>query len=149
MKDIELMMRMRFCGRILYHRYPISMSQNRILLMLKREGSLKQKEILERLNIKPGSLSEIVSKVEAGGFVIRRKCKDDKRSFELTLTEAGLARANAFENELDEMAKEIFSSLEYVDKKELFRILGILEDKWVKVFEIKQPRHDCKGENDA
>lgn len=149
MKDVELMMRMRFCGHILYHRYPISMSQNRILLMLKREGPLKQKEILERLNIKPGSLSEIVSKVEAGGFVIRRKCKDDKRSFELILTEAGLTRANAFENELDEMAKEIFSSLEDVDKKELFRILGILEDKWVKVFEIKQPRHDCKGENDA
>ncbi len=150
LKDIELMMRMRFCGHILYHRYPLSMSQNRILLMLKHDGTLTQKEILERMNIKPGSLSEIISKVESGGYVVRHKCKDDKRSFELTLTDSGTARAEIFEKELDEMAKEIFSPLTKSQKEELFKILGVLENEWVKVFDIKHPPcHTDKGDNNA
>lgn len=149
-KDIELMKRMRFCGHLLYHRYPINMSQNRILLMLKREGALKQKDILERMNIKPGSLSEIIAKIEAGGYVMKRQCEDDRRSFELTLTEAGIERAKNFEEEHEELASSLFSHLASTDKEELFRILGILEEKWTAELGIKCPSHRQKeGETNA
>ncbi len=147
LEDIELMMRMRFCGHLLYHRYPLNMSQNRILLMLKREGPLKQKELLERMNIKPGSLSEIISKVEAGGYVVRQKCPGDKRSLELILTDAGIERAEVFEKERSDMAKELFSDLTEEEKEELFRILGMLEEKWIEGLDIRRPPHLRKGEN--
>ncbi len=147
LEDIELMMRMRFCGHLLYHRYPMSMSQNRILLILHREGPLKQKDLLERMNIKPGSLSEIISKVEAGGYVVRRKCPGDKRSLELILTDRGIERAEVFEKERSDLAKELFSDLTREEKDELFRILGMLEAKWIEGLDIHRPPHLRKGEN--
>lgn len=147
LEDIELMLRMRFCGHLLYHRNPLNMSQNRILLMLKREGPLKQKDLLERMNIKPGSLSEIISKIEAGGYVVRQQCPDDKRSLELILTDAGINRAEVFEKEQRDMAAELFSELTAEEKNELFRILGMLEAKWIEGLDIRRPPHLRKGEN--
>lgn len=142
------MLRMRFCGHLLYHRHPLNMSQNRILLMLKREGPLKQKDLLERMNIKPGSLSEIISKIEAGGYVVRRQCSNDKRSLELILTDAGIERAEIFAKEQRDMAKELFADLSQEEKDELFRILGMLESKWIEGLDIRRPPHLRKGGND-
>lgn len=129
------MKRMRFCGHILYHRYPLNMSQNRILMILKKEGAMKQRELMEHMNIQAGSLSEIIAKVEAGGFIERVRSEGDKRNFELSLTEAGRERAEIFERERDEMARELFGILDDEKKEQLYDILGILLEKWREGFE--------------
>lgn len=121
---------MRRCGHLLYHRYPTGMSQNRILLILKNEGAMKQRELMERMNIQAGSLSEIIAKVEAGGFIERRRCEGDKRNFELTLTDEGRDRAEVFERERNAMAAELYSCLDDTQKQQLYDILGMLLDKW-------------------
>ena len=129
------MKRMRFCGHILYHKYPLNMSQNRILLILHREGAMKQRELMERMNIQAGSLSEIIAKVEAGGFIERVRSEGDKRNFELSLTDAGRERAEIFERDRDEMAKELFGVLDDDKKEQLYGILGILLEKWTEGIE--------------
>ncbi len=106
------------------------MSQNRILLILKNEGAMKQRELMERMNIQAGSLSEIIAKVEAGGFIERVRYKDDKRNFELSLTDAGRERAEVFEREREDMARELFGVLDDEKKEQLYETLGILLEKW-------------------
>lgn len=128
--DAELMGRMRRCGHILHHRYPTGMSQNRILLILKNEGAMKQRELMERMRIQAGSLSEIISKVEGAGYIERVRCEDDKRSFELRLTDYGRERAEVFERERAEMARELYSDLNCEEKTVLFELLGRLLTKW-------------------
>ena len=105
------------------------MSQNRILTILKNEGPMKQRELMERMNIQAGSLSEILSKVESGGFVERARCEDDKRNFSLILTEAGRERASVFEAEREALAAELFGTLDDEKKQALGDILEILLQK--------------------
>lgn len=151
MTDIELMDRMRFCGHILYHRYPLNMAQNLILSILKNEGDMKQRELMDRLNVQAGSLSETLSKVEASGFITRTRCEDDKRNFELSLTPEGREKAEIFERERDLMAKELFGRLDEQRKNELFGILGELLEKWCEGLECckKNQCRNLKGEEDA
>jgi len=146
--DLELMSLMRRCGHLLHHRYPTNMSQNRILTILKNEGPMKQRELMERMNIQAGSLSEIIAKVECGGFVERTRCEDDKRNFELTLTDAGRERAEVFERERSDLATELFSVLDEQQKETLFDILGILHEKWV-VGHCCCHRDSCKPKNET
>lgn len=126
---------MRRCGYILHHRYPLGMSQNRILLILKNEGAMKQRDLMERMHIQAGSLSEIIAKVESAGYIERVRCEDDKRNFELRLTEEGRVRAEIFQRERDEMARELYSELDENEKEQLFTLLGRLLDKWSEGFE--------------
>jgi len=121
---------MRHCGHLLYHRFSGNMSQNKILSILKNDGPMKQRELMERMHIQAGSLSEIIAKVESGGFVERTRCEDDKRNFELYITETGRERAEIFEREREELARDLFSVLDDRQKEELFDILGILHIKW-------------------
>ena len=128
MTDTELMRLLRRCGHKLHHLFPHPISQNRILLILYREGPMKQRELVERMNIQPGSLSEIIAKVEASGCIERKRSEDDKRNFELCLTDAGRERAEIFERERDEKANELFAVLGDDDKQKLGEILGVLLD---------------------
>ena len=129
------MMTLRRCGRFLHHNYPLNMSQNRILLILRREGPMKQRELMEKMNIQAGSLSEIIAKVEASGCIERTRCEGDKRNFELTLTDSGRERADVFEHERDEMARELFSVLGDEQKAQLNDLLSVLLDKWTEGIE--------------
>ncbi len=136
---------MRRCGYILHHRYPLGMSQNRILLILKNEGAMKQRDLMERMHIQAGSLSEIIAKVESAGYIERVRCEDDKRNFELRLTKEGRERAEVFERERDEMARELYSELNEAEKEQLFELLGRLLTKWSEGFECTQ--HQKTEEN--
>ena len=71
-KDLEYVRRLRRCGHLLYHKFNLNGSQMRILLVL-RDAPMTQKQLTERLRIQPGSLSEILTKVERAGWVEKRR----------------------------------------------------------------------------
>lgn len=129
-QDIELLRKMRRCGHLLYHRYSSNQSQNRILLLLHRNGPLTQKELLEQMHIQPGSLSEVVSKVEHCGLIERRRAERDRRIWELQLTEKGRDRAIEFEQKRKETAAKLFSVLTPEQKNDFGEILSILLENW-------------------
>jgi len=53
---------------------------------------MSRKELQELFQVKPGSMSEIVSKLEHKGFIERIKDDEDKRKAIVKITEAGKAR---------------------------------------------------------
>lgn len=129
-QDIELLRKMRRCGHLLYHRYSFNQSQNRILLLLHRNGPMTQKNLLEQMHIQPGSLSEVVSKVENCGLIERKRAERDRRVWELQLTEKGRNRAIDFDHRREAMAEKLFSALTSKQKEELEEILSILLENW-------------------
>lgn len=132
MTDFELMRRMQRCGHLLYHRRGGNDSQGRILRILQRNGgAMTQKELQETVHIKPGSLSEVVAKVEAAGLVGRERHPEDKRSVLLRLTPAGEARAAEMEAQVQELSLQLFAPLSPEDKESLYRILGLLSESWM------------------
>ena len=140
--DVELVRQIRRCSHLLYHKFSLNFSQNRILSVLNREGPMTQKALMCRLQIQPGSLSEVIAKVEGAGLVERRRCEDDRRNFEIRLTEEGVKQAEAFERDREDMAKLLFEQLNESEKHTLSEILLKLHDHWSECTFERRSSHD-------
>ena len=80
------------CGHRLYHSAAQGRTQTTVLHALHENGPTSQKELQERLGIQPGSMSELVTKLETRGWVTRARDEADRRKVLLTLTVAGAAK---------------------------------------------------------
>lgn len=63
--------------------------QGRILTALRRMNSISQKELGNMLDIRPQSLGELLHKLEANGYIERKRSTTDKRALVVELTEKG------------------------------------------------------------
>ncbi|KUI36517.1 MarR family transcriptional regulator [Mycobacterium sp. IS-1496] len=80
-----------------------------VLLVLWEEGSVTVGRLGERLHLDSGTLSPLLKRLEANGFLERRRSRADERQVEIVLTDAGRA--------LEERAQCI--------PEELFRATGL------------------------
>lgn len=80
----------------------IRSGQGRVLGILALQSPLTQKSLAYMLGVRPQSLSELVSKLEANGLVTRRRDDADRRSFLIELTAAGREAAA----EIDSLSME-------------------------------------------
>ena len=101
----------------------------RLMNMLKENGELSQKEIAEKLDIRPQSLSELLVKMESDGFISRRQDKDDKRVIVVALTEKGEEQLVVLRKANREHAEKLFSPLNDEEKDALIAILKKLTQK--------------------
>lgn len=92
-----------FCGHYMhFHGGGISGKAPIVCLLAKQPtGELSQQELGMHFDLKPGSLSEILSKLELGGLIERSRNPKDRRQLTIRLTEAGwekpvLSRQPAF-----------------------------------------------------
>lgn len=125
----DLYSRMRSCGHYLYHRFGREMGQGRILAILSEQKSMTQKELQEILQIQPGSVSEILTKLEEKGMILRKKDEEDKRRVVLELTDAG-REASAACKKQEEQRRHLFDALDESEKEQLNQLLGKLLESW-------------------
>lgn len=67
----KLILNMRDLNHIMRSLYEGKASQKRILIILNDVKSITQRDLTMRLGIQPGSASEILSKLENAGFILR------------------------------------------------------------------------------
>ena len=89
------------CGHRLFHATPNSRGQARILKLLTEEGPMGQRELQQRLDIQAGSVSELINKMEARGWITRERDAQDRRRMRLSLTKAGEAAYAHHANDTD------------------------------------------------
>lgn len=130
--DLKLVHRLRRCGHLLYHKFNLNGSQMRILLVL-RDEPMTQKQLTERLRIQPGSLSEILTKVERAGLVEKQRSATDRRNYELRLTDEGRRQADWFETAQTEQADLLMAPLDEAQKAQLAALLDTLIAHWERV----------------
>lgn len=116
---------MRSCGHILYHRGSARSSQGQILQLLAKEGSAAQKDLQQTLKIRPASVSEILTKLEKEGLVVRSRDEEDHRCAIITLTEKGRDCAQT-----DPEKKDWFAALDADQCEQLKQLLQILLASW-------------------
>lgn len=119
---------MRACGHHLYVRSGRSAGQGRILAILLERSSMTQKELQDILRIQPGSMSEILAKMEEKGLIRRQKDTGDRRKSVLELTEYGRDEALLQERQGD--GSPAFGVLSEEEKEELKTILWKLLESW-------------------
>ncbi|MFA6836545.1 MAG: MarR family transcriptional regulator [Fibrobacteraceae bacterium] len=121
-----------YCSHILHHRYWHARGQGRILHFLHHHGSMTQRELQEYAGIQSASLSELLEKAEAGGFLSRLRNKEDRRTVDVSLTELGKKSARDFDEEKSEMNRNLFSALTGAEQEELEALLSKIADAWGK-----------------
>ena len=104
--------------------------QGRILHILAKEGTMTQRALTERLGIQPGSASEIIGKLERAGLILRTASEADKRTADISLTEAGSAQAARQAEERNARKRELFSALTEEEKASLLSNLEKLIRSW-------------------
>ncbi len=64
-------------------------AQHRVLALIRERGPISQGELLELLDVRSSSLSEILRKLENNGCILRKRNEADRRGFILTINENG------------------------------------------------------------
>ena len=103
------------------------MSRERLLVIISESpDGVRQKELAENAGINASSTSEVVSKLEDDGYLVRQIDPSDKRATILKLTDMGQVRAEEIRAERDACFDEVFRKLSDEEKQTLSDILDKL-----------------------
>lgn len=116
--------------------------QGRVLALLKEEGEMTQRELTEKLGIQPGSASEIIGKLEKAGYLIRTPGLADRRTADVSLTEAGAAMAAEYADKAQARKEEMLSALTEEEKDQMLSLLEKLYSDWEKKRPEQGPHMD-------
>ena len=96
----------------------------RILSKLAHQGDgVTQAALAEKMNIRPQSLSEALSKMEERGWILRRPNPQDKRGTLVYLTDEGRAQEELLAERRRRTAASLLSALDDSEKKTLSMLL--------------------------
>lgn len=113
----------RMMGRSHHHRSGFRRhGQNRALSVIMEKGPINQRELLEILDVRSSSLSEMLAKLERKELIVRQRNEEDKRSFIVSATEKAKTdfsgRSRGGRN-----SESVFTCLEDEERSQLRNIL--------------------------
>lgn len=89
---------------------------------LNKYESLTQIELCEKLNVKPSSVVRLIDRMERDELIKRLKNPDDRRSYNITLSEKGNMFWNEVESEGEDMSKLFMKGINK-DDLEVFKMV--------------------------
>lgn len=105
-------------------------SQKRILMILRENRGMTQRELTEHLGIQPGSASEVIGKLEAARLIRRTPSRVDRRTADVRLTEAGEAVAQEAYEKRKKRHQRMFACLSEEEKRTLLELLEKTNAYW-------------------
>ena len=130
--DDRLIISLRDLHHTMRSLYEGKASQKRILIILNESETITQRDLTERLGIQPGSASEILSKLEGSGWVVRTQNESDRRTTDISLTDSGKEIAEEALMQRRKRHEEMFSCLSGEEKQELLSLLEKVRCDWKK-----------------
>ncbi|WP_083647950.1 MarR family winged helix-turn-helix transcriptional regulator [Collinsella bouchesdurhonensis] len=120
-----------YCGHYLhFHGGGTSGKAPIICLIAKHGGKISQQELGLHFALKPGSLSEILSKCEAIGLIERSRSTEDRRQLIVELTEEGARQAELEQAARIKFRSEAFSALTLEEREQLLIMLNKIRNTW-------------------
>lgn len=105
-------------------------SQQRILSLLASSDKITQHELLDIMQIRAASLSELLTKLEGKGLINRTKPEGNKRGVGVEITELGEAVVSEYTHNHQENTNELFSILSEDEQQLLTQLLSRLIEDW-------------------
>lgn len=120
-----------FCGHFMHFNRGGRSGRAPILCLLEKNGgTLSQQELGMFFELKPGSLSEILSKLETAGLIYRTRGQQDRRQLTVTLTEAGAEAARQEAEIRQRFRSNAFSTLTPEEQETLAGLLERVRAHW-------------------
>lgn len=136
MKDTDLLKLLNDCEYYMHYRRPAHRGRLQVLRSLASDGALTQSELMARMDVKAGSMSELLGKMEEDGLIERRRGESDRRQVYVTITDAGREKMADIEAARKKKAKETFESLDSKEKEQLYVLLTKLLEDWKGKWEV-------------
>ena len=132
-EDGDLMDLIDMAGRMARHRSQGAPARGQALILsiLAGRETLSQRELQQMLGIQPGSLSELLSKLEAKGLLTREKGKD-RRGNLLRITDAGRKTIPVADEATE---SDTFAPLSPDQQEQLRALLRTLLTTWVEALD--------------
>lgn len=121
-----------FCGHYMhFHGGGVSGKAPIICLLAKQPGGeMSQQQLGMHFALKPGSLSEILSKLETSGLIERSRNPKDRRQLTIKLTDKGWIQAREDQAVRIRFRKQAFSALTHEEREQLAEMLEKIRRTW-------------------
>lgn len=104
-------------------KYKIGSGQYMFLLKLYKEDGINQESLAESLCIDKGTTARAIKRLEETGFIYRVRDENDRRAFNVFLTEKAMKIKPEVFNILNECESKVTLNLTVEEKNEIIRIL--------------------------
>lgn len=109
----------------LLREYLLTNPQYNILRILRGEGApLPILEIASRTVTMVPGITGLIDRLEAAGFVERKRCNIDRRVIHVSLTKVGEEKVAAIDKPIEALNRELF---QHMERDEISRLNGLLE----------------------
>lgn len=93
------------------HRAGYYREQSRLLLLIAENDGIIQRDLAEKMDVRPSSMTEMLSKMEHLGLVHRKQDEKDQRVMHIFLTEQGRAIAEESKKANAKLTDTLFQAL--------------------------------------
>lgn len=114
--------------RTLLNKIGLYKGQPRLLSLLWDNDGRTQKELAERMHIEPATITKMVSRMEAAGFIIKKADQEDMRISRIHLTQLGKEIKKEVDKIHETLFEEAFNGLTTEEKIILRRLLIHIKD---------------------
>lgn len=97
--------------------------QAKLLVEISKNDGASQRELAEKLDVRPSSMTEMLSKLENNGFIFRKQDQKDQRVSHIHLTDEGKKIVEEVEKSKDEFEKNFFSALTEDEREQLLLLI--------------------------
>lgn len=134
LRAAQILKGLGYCGHYMHFHGGGRSGKIPILCMLDRNnGMLSQQELGSRFELKPGSLSEILSKLEAAGLIERTRDPKDRRQLFVRLTDQGRAAAQKAHEGREAFRQKAFTCLSPEEQDQLIDMLERIRTTWEEI----------------
>ena len=97
--------------------------QMKLLSIISKNDGIIQRDLAEVLDMRPSSLTEMVSNLEKNSLISRKQDENDRRVMHVYLTEEGKKIIESFKQAKDELHDSVFSCLTLDEKEKMLEIV--------------------------
>ena len=96
----------------------------KILHALEQEDCMTQRQLAERLEIRPQSLTDALLRLEQEGWIVRARSERDRREQTVSITPSGRARSEELRALREQAAHKLMAGLSDSEKEQLGTLLS-------------------------
>ncbi|MDL2225708.1 MarR family transcriptional regulator [Eubacteriales bacterium OttesenSCG-928-M02] len=123
---------------------------HRLLLLLKEHSGASSRELAERLDVRPSSLTEMVQRQEERGTIDRVRDETDARVYRISLSEKGKKQLDAQALEMQRAQQEYVACLTAEERETFCAICNKLSDHLTEQHKkLHQEHHHKHGHGQA
>lgn len=120
-----------FCGHYMHFHGGGRSGRGPILCLLAQHGGqMSQQELGSFFELKPGSLSEILAKIETAGLIERTRDPKDRRQLFIHLTDDGYREADREQRARESFRNQAFTCLTPEEQEALAVMLEKIRTRW-------------------